>query len=99
MKNGCLEIYNMLYPQHYSTTYQSSSIRPVINVNKCAIGGCYETEECINDEKPSTTETIVEVAKTLKNIPKIILIICSVLVISGSAFIIYNYFKGKKERK
>lgn len=99
MKNGCLEIYNMLYPQHYSTTYQSSSIRPVINVNKCAIGGCYETEECINDEKPSTTETIVEVAKTLKNIPKIILIICSVLVISGSAFIIYNYFKSKKERK
>ena len=89
----------MLYPQHYSTTYQSSSIRPVINVNKCAIGGCYETKECINDEKPSTTETIVEVAKTLKNIPKIILIICSVLVISGSAFIIYNYFKSKKERK
>lgn len=98
MKNGCLEVYKLDYSIQ-EDSFQSSSIRPVINVNKCAIGGCYETKECINDEKPSTTETIVEVAKTLKNIPKIILIICSVLVISGSAFIIYNYFKSKKERK
>ena len=98
MINGCLEVYKLDYSIQ-EDSFQSSSIRPVINVNKCAIGGCYETKECINDEKPSTTETIVEVAKTLKNIPKIILIICSVLVISGSAFIIYNYFKSKKERK
>ena len=98
MSNGCLEVYKMPYGIQ-ENSFQSSSIRPVINLNKCAIGGCYETEKCSEPESSSISETIVEVAKTLKNIPKIILVICGLLVITGSAFIIYNYLKSKKERK
>jgi len=111
--NGCLSKNEV----EYDYKYQSSTIRPVINLNKCAIGGCQITEECINeedivkedkknpdsvikkDDKPIIIETIVEVAKTLKNIPTLIIVICSILIVSGSTFIVYNYLKSKKERK
>ena len=74
--------------------YESSTIRPVINLNKCVLeGGCYETEICSNNE------TSVDVENTLKYISKILFIICGILIICGCTFIGYNYIISKKERK
>lgn len=112
LNNKCLDIEKSR--DSYRLTFNYSSVRPVINLNKCAIGGCHETEVCVEPDKNNPidnsnnieekkesgiSETIVTVEKTLKNIPTLIIVICSILIVSGSTFIVYNYLKSKKERK
>lgn len=91
--SGCL-INSFEHYDNSSKQYESSTIRPVINLNKCVLeGGCYETEICSNNE------TSVDVENTLKYISKILFIICGILIICGCTFIGYNYIISKKERK
>ena len=89
------------------------AVRPVVNVDKCAIDGGCEIEEiqvedgCIEDKNNSNLKgdsksnpivsIIVEVGNTLKNIPLPILIICGILIIGGIVFFGYSFIKSKKE--
>lgn len=90
MANGCLDTYTM--NNINEKPYQISTIRPIINLNKCAIGGCYEIEKC-------SEESEVVVANTLKHISKILFIICGIIIVLGGTFISYNYIMSRKERK
>ena len=89
MPNGCLEVYVMPHGLG-ENSFQSSSIRPVINLNKCVIGGC--DDDCSNN-----LGNVIDVDNTLNNITKFILVLSVVLILTGIAFITYNYFKSKQE--
>ena len=90
------------------------AVRPIINLNKCAIdGGCYEEEiqivdGCVEDNNVidnnnsivgNDNKTVVNVENTLKVISKIIFILSTILIIGGTAILGYNYIKSKNERK
>ena len=92
-----------------ASIFCDSAVRPVINLNKCAIdGGCYEeeyqAEECIEDNniisddinnKVSNDNQKVTVANTLKTVSSFALIISLILIISGIVIIGYNYYQNK----
>lgn len=87
--NGTIDITNKVY--------DLKGVRPVINLNKCVLeGGCTEEEiiECITD-----TSKIVDVEKTFKEIPKVMLMICGFLIVSGSILLLINYIQKKQEEK
>lgn len=89
--NGCLNTDYFTFT--IINKFQSSPIRPVINLNKCVLdGGCYEVEQC-----SEINTSIVDVDKTLRNIPKVILITSCLLLIIGISFIIYNYYRSLKK--
>lgn len=89
-----------------SGVFQNYSVKPVINLNKCAIdGGCWKEiigGECVKDNNSivgNDNKTIVNVENTLKVISKILFIISIFLIITGTGLLGYNYIKSKKERK
>ena len=58
--------------------------------------GCLEDDEYFNVEDEIS---VVDVPNTLSFISKILLTISLILIISGSSYIIYNYYNSRKERK
>lgn len=67
-------IYGVLDTYFDSQVYNVNAVRPVINLNKCVVGGCYEEEiqvedSCIEDNTSivgNDNKTIVNVENTLK---------------------------------
>lgn len=90
-----------LEDRNFTYVFNSYAIRPVINLNKCAIEGGCEVEEieipdgCLEDDGIN----VVDVPSTLSIISKIVLIISGILVLLGCSFIGYNYYIARKERK
>ena len=96
---------------HY--IFEKSGIRPVININKCAIdGGCYEEEyqieKCIEDDnnlnddnkvKVLNDNKTVTVENTLKTVSVVILIISLLLIIVGTIILLAIHNKSKKKIK
>lgn len=86
------------------------TIRPVINLDKCALdGGCYEeqigdncteiteTDTKLPEKEPENTKKaseIVEMENTLKNISYVVIIFGILLIIGG--YILYRRIKVKK---
>lgn len=80
-------------------TFNSGTVRPIINLRKCAIdGGCYDENVLIGcDETENNND--VEVENTLSSVSKIVLITSLLLIISGVSMIIIYYQKAKKEKQ
>lgn len=86
-KNGNVYLTNELYGQR--------GIRPVININKCALeDGC--VEKIIYSCDDSNT---VQVDSTLRNISKLSLIVCGLLIIAGISIFGIVFKKNKEKRK
>ena len=96
-----------------ASIFCDSAVRPVINLNKCAIdGGCYEeeyqAEECVdsnddiansstNNSKLANSNQKVTVANPLKKVSNVVLIISLLLIIGGVIVLLINYNKVKKK--
>lgn len=80
--------------------YNDNAVRPVINLNKCALdGGCYEVDEDIINNVCLNEENSVNVENTLKIFSKILLFISIILIIGGFIILCYNYILLKRNRK
>lgn len=81
--------------------YKHSNIRPVININKCAIEGACTEEIVIAscDDPKEYNSTIVDVPATLSKISILIIIISVSLIVIGISIIVYNYKKHGKVKK
>lgn len=92
------------YMESYGTNniyvYNAYAIRPVLNLNKCAIDGECITEEIeIEDGCLEDIENVVDVPSTISFISKIVLIISLMFIIGGFGYLSLNYYKSRKERK
>ena len=89
---------------NYNNTYyvfDQYAIRPVLNLNKCAIeGGCITEEIEIEDGCMEDGVTILDnIANTLSSVSKYIIILSIISIFIGLSIFGYNYYKSRKERK
>ena len=94
MYQGYLDVPFFYSGEEKKNYFISCTVRPVINLKKCAIYG-----ECPIEEDNNETAKIVNVDNTLSNISIISLVISSILILVGITILFHNYYISYKEKK
>ena len=80
---------------------KKNAVRPVVNINKCAIdGGCTKEKVLAScDSIPNSEKQVVDVPSTLSTISKWIILVSIVLLVGGIVIVVVNYKKSFKDKK